>query len=400
MLRRVGVGLNQLAHLTDSELTVVAAPGQRPQPDVGAPSPRQPIVDPGPVAGETETLRLHATDVSSVRVELIRGGQPSKGTEPIAPFPEAIPLALPLVQNLRRRVEPRLDDLRRGADWERAHDPAEALRRVRIATRRLRCFLHLFEPIIGDVRARPLRKQLRRTARGIGPLRDWDALLALLHTEHANAEPLGKAALESAMAWVGARREPEVEQARKAIAKGDLCGLADAIDVELDRVCGRIMRLDDRLESEVIAWMERILKRNLEGAPIGEEPTETMLHDLRLRAKKVRYSAEMLAPANEHLGRARKHAKKVQRVLGKHRDTTRLGRVFEQVSDDLLRRSMTTLAAESKRMSSDFIVRTPALESSHIARFLELRVGSPAPPSLDERGGGSKTGITKMPEAW
>lgn len=308
------------------------------------------VVDDGPTITQAvsqsspDTIHLEATDVAAVRVELVRAGSATLTTKAAAPVE---PPALTLVLNLRRRIEPRLDDLRRGVSWEQAADPAETLRRARVATRRLRCFLQLFEPIIGRERARPLRKRLRSVARGLGPLRDWDALIGQLEAEHAKADLLGKAALEHVMVWARQQREKEIPRARKVIAKGDLPTIADAVDAELDRVYGRILRLDDRLEQEATGWMEPVLHRTFRGMPeIGEGASLEVLHDVRLRAKKLRYSAELIKPVLgvERYRELRKPAKRVQRALGEHRDRERLAQLLQRRTAALRAQGLRTLA--------------------------------------------------------
>ncbi|MCA9654735.1 MAG: CHAD domain-containing protein [Myxococcales bacterium] len=316
------------------ESTTVAAP------------PREPSITISPSA---DAVRLEATDIATVRVELVRVGPASTTVEsrPAAAPPIPTPShALALVANLRRRLEPRLDDLRRGGDWERADDPAEALRRLRVATRRLRSFTELFEPVLGRDRAKALRKRLRRIARGIGPLRDHDALLAQLEREHAAAEPLGQAALEMVMVWARERRESLVPAARRCIARAETERLASELEGELDRVYGRVLRLDERLEQEVPALMEPVLERALRGLPeTTDDQSLEVLHDLRLRAKRLRYAAELVQPT---LGRRyrelRKPAKQVQRALGEHRDRARLAQVLDQRAAVLRSQGLPTLA--------------------------------------------------------
>lgn len=242
---------------------------------------------------------------------------------PPAPVP-APPLARGMAQaaHLRARMEPRLAALRDGAAWEHAEDPAQTLRRLRVATRRLRAFTSLFAPIIGDKRATKLKRRLREITRGAGPRREWDALLEGLRAEHANAEPMAQAALEHVIARGEERRDEATRRARKALSGIDMAALADALDDELDRVCGRMLRLDDELPAHARAWLEPELRRMFAGMPDpkSEEEIEGW-HEVRKRAKSVRYAVALLRPTLEEvhaeLGRP---ARGVQRALGAHHD--------------------------------------------------------------------------------
>ncbi|MEX1367025.1 MAG: CHAD domain-containing protein [Nannocystaceae bacterium] len=307
-----------------------------------------------PLHPHVDEIRLEATDVATVRVELIGPSattverRQTTASESTSTATTSAParLDVAMVDNLRRRLEPRLADLRRGVDWEQTDDPVEALRRTRIATRRLRSFTELFEPMIGRERAKPLRKRLRTIARGIGPLRDWDALISLLLTEHAKAEPLGQAALEMVLVWAREQRESEVPRARKVIAKGQLYGLADELDEELDRVCGQVMRLDDGLRERLVGLLAPILDLAMLNMPfIQDSDGLEALHDARLRAKRWRYAVEMLEPlAGSSFCALRRPAKRMQRALGQHRDSSALHLAVERHVSDFSRRGLPTLS--------------------------------------------------------
>lgn len=326
-------------------------------------SPDTPAFRRPPTHGRTDEIHLEATDVATVRVELIGpsaatvGRQQTTAPEFASTTTPSVParLDVAMVDNLRRRLEPRLADLRRGVEWEQADDPVDALRRTRIATRRLRCFAELFEPMIGRERAKPLRKRLRTIARGIGPLRDWDALISLLLAEHGKAEPLGRAALEMVLVWAREQRESEVPRARTAIAKGQLCELANALDEELDRVCGRIMRLDEGLRRELSGLLTPVVDRTITAIPaLGRPQDLEQLHDIRLRAKRWRYTIEMLQPlTGPAFNSLRKPAKRLQRALGRHREISILLAMLERHAAGLVERELPTLADALRSMTVD-----------------------------------------------
>jgi CHAD domain-containing protein len=247
---------------------------------------------------------------------------------PLAPAPPsvALPPAIEQVAHLRARIEPPLARLRELAAWEGAEDPADAIRRVRVATRRLRAFVRLFAPLLGDKRARKLERRLRAVTRALGPMREHDVLLAGLRAEHTGAEPLVRAALEHVTAWAEGQRRKAVRRTSEALADVDAPALAAALDDELDRVCGRLLRLDDALPTHAAAWIEPELARAFEGMPKAQDDADLdALHDVRIRAKRLRYALELLRPMVPELHRSlRPPLRRLQSTLGEHREAAQL----------------------------------------------------------------------------
>ena len=279
---------------------------------------------------------------------------PPSREPPTRPTPSVQPsLGIAQATDLRSRVEPHLAAIRQGGTWEQAEDPVEAIHRLRVATRRLRAFTSLFAPLMGHERAHKLARRLRAITRALGPRREWDVLLEALRAEHAKAEPLTKAALEHVIAWAEGQRDGTTRKTRKALARTDLGALADALDSELDRVCGRVLRLDEELATQAKAWLEPELSRAFEGMPRPDREDEVeALHEVRKRAKRARYAVELLRPS---LGTAyadlRRPLKQVQSTLGRHRDATqRAERLHEQCAA-LADRGLRTLAGALERVA-------------------------------------------------
>lgn len=247
---------------------------------------------------------------------------PSASTAPTV----SITPALLQVGHLRDLVDPPLAILRDVAAWEQAEDPVEAVHRVRVATRRLRAFVRLFAPMLGSKRARRLERRLRAITRGLGPVREWDVLLAGLRAQAAHADPLARAAIEHVEAWAQAHRRKAVRRAHAALADEDAVALAEAIDAEVDRVCGRLLRHDDPLPARASALLEPERARALEGMPTPAGETDMdALHDVRIRAKRLRYALELLQPTlREPHGSLRPTLKRVQSTLGEHREAAQL----------------------------------------------------------------------------
>ncbi len=288
-----------------------------------------------------------------------------------ASTPAEVPLQTPAmaqVAHLRRRLEPHLTVLHEDVDWQHAEDPIEALRRLRVATRRLRAFTRVFAPMLGAKRARRLHKQLRRVTRGVGPLREWDVLLDGLLAEHAEADPLLRAALEYVIVDGRTQRAKAASQAEDAVARVDVRAVAERLDRDLDLVCGRLSRLDDRLPAEIWTLIEPTLERTFDRLPHPEHEHEVeTLHEVRVRAKRLRYALELLRPT---LGTAyrplRKPAKRIQRLIGEHHDRALLASVLGRHRALLDGQGLTTLAEALRPLEERLLAQRKDAHASAI----------------------------------
>ncbi len=220
----------------------------------------------------------------------------------------------PLSEHLRALLETQLRQLE-------AHDPGvrfgadpEDVHRFRVATRRTRALIRETRPLLGDA-LEPLAEELRFIAGVLGPVRDLDVLLEHLAVEVEELgadEPAGQELLHSL--------ELERETARALLLDAlaserygrllDDFGVAVATPPTLDR---------DAATDDVAGVAFRRLRQAAER--LGPEPTDEALHELRIKAKRARYAAELVSLRG---GRAAKRAveelKKVQDVVGEHQD--------------------------------------------------------------------------------
>lgn len=90
---------------------------------------------------------------------------------------EGLDPAGPLRPNVARIVSVRLDELRGFADEALAPDASEAQHNMRIAAKRLRYLLEIFEPCLGE-EAKAARGAAKRLQSVLGDLHDCDLMLA------------------------------------------------------------------------------------------------------------------------------------------------------------------------------------------------------------------------------
>ena len=180
-------------------------------------------------------------------------------------------------------------------------DPAEtdALRRYRVATRRLRSALRFFRDAYGDRETRSLRNGLSDLADALGRVRDLDVRVE--HLDHwsrerpedapADVEPLLVAwGRERNRAAAGLVRELDSRRHRRLLERLIAFVEAGSPQASGDDRPGRLTR--DRAASSIWAAFENVRAY----APVIPWADLATLHALRVDAKRLRYAIEFLAP--------------------------------------------------------------------------------------------------------
>ncbi len=252
-----------------------------------------------------------------------------------------------LATALAKIVGEQLERLTQHEPATRAGHEPEPLHQMRVAIRRLRAAMRFFEGALPARTRGALDDELRRLGRALAPVRDLDVQLERFgadepHAEHAathaSDDPEAHAARHAAMlealrGWLGAQREA----ARAA--------LLDALDGEryprlvarLERVAAGHERLLVRARTTAVSRrgadaIEKEHKRVLkQGSRIGSPPRARDLHELRIRAKRLRYVLEFVGDLSGREGRQLvKDLADLQELLGEHQDAC--------VGADVLRR--------------------------------------------------------------
>ncbi len=229
-------------------------------------------------------------------------------TTPHEPPPSAQRWAVLICQRQHQRFMARLPGMV-SPDDEYVHELRVALRRLRSAVK-----------VFSDVLPPPLvgmRGHLRTWARMLSPLRDDDIFIAFLqryighHTgEEAPATLLGHIRRQRARRLVQARRffsSPAfLRQSRQL---GEILGHAQS-PKESDSLAALAERQVNRHLAKAVKQSKDI--RTL---------SETQLHQLRIRCKRLRYACEFFEPADaKRLGKLADAAQAMQDHIGEHRD--------------------------------------------------------------------------------
>jgi CHAD domain-containing protein len=204
-------------------------------------------------------------------------------------------------------------------------DP-EGVHQARVATRRLRSDLRTFRTMLDPDWAVPLREELRWLGTVLGEARDADVLLARLQ---------GRVEMIPATEAPGVAQVIEALQQRRKEAHTALLASISAeryvalLDRSVEAAQFPIVRPEaDVPVKDLVPDLLDGPWRHLRGAvkAAGKHPGDLELHTVRIRAKRVRYAAEAVAPI---VGKpARKFADaaaELQGILGEHNDAVVAG---------------------------------------------------------------------------
>jgi CHAD domain-containing protein len=239
--------------------------------------------------------------------------------------PEPAPVELPATPTgadvVRSALSAGVAQLLRNDLGLRVGDDPESVHQARVATRRLRSHLRTFQPLLQEEWARELRDELGWLADQLGRVRDAEVLLEHLREE---AQRLPAEDARPAAALLGRLRETvarEKEGLRATIGGERYVRLLDRLVEAAERPA--LSEEAGLPAAEVLPARVRKAWRSLrrEVRQLGAEPEDAELHRCRILAKRVRYAAEVTAPAvGPDAERMAKAAAGLQTVLGEHQD--------------------------------------------------------------------------------
>lgn len=201
-------------------------------------------------------------------------------------------------------------------------DP-EGVHQMRVGTRRLRSDLRTFRPLLDRAVSDPLRDEMRWLAEILGAVRDPDVMAGRLRAGAERVlDDVDEPAIVAVLSCLDADRDRAVTTLHDTLGSDrylhlldDLVALAESPPL-LDEAGAPAAEALPGLVAKPWKYL-RHLVRDIEG-----EPSDEVLHDVRKRAKQVRYAAEAVEPAVGSPARqAAKGAKGLQDTLGDHQDT-------------------------------------------------------------------------------
>ena len=281
----------------------------------------------------------------------------------------------------------------------------EPLHDMRVASRRLRETLRLFQQYYAPARFRKLSRKARKTTRVLGLPREMDVNLEILRrcqfagglVVHATCEHL-LALFEAEQVRLKRRLLREFERLELKEFENDLRLLSDSAVPPRSKT-HRLFAEHQSAEFEL--FMQQMPQLLLDKAkPILEfQPTadslqnDTRLHELRIRTKKLRYALEILKPllpatsGDPPIDLCRT----LQDVLGEFHDHTVLIERLQQHQQELLQKGLLLLSHGCSRIAAELQEArqslTPKIEPAHhevihaLKAFLKPREDSAALPT-------------------
>src|SRR5579859_2986154 len=200
-------------------------------------------------------------------------------------------------------------------------DP-EGVHQARVGIRRLRSDLRTARPLLKTDEVRPLRRELDWLMGVLGEVRDHDVLLQRMRSDVAWLDALDRPGVDTVLAQALEDRTAAYERLRSAFRTARCAALLEATTaVAADPPFKS--RMARRPAAEV---MPRLVRRPLrdvrrEKHQLGDAPDDESLHRMRIEVKRLRYAAELAAPAvGAQAQRAARRLAEVQDVLGEHND--------------------------------------------------------------------------------
>lgn len=204
-------------------------------------------------------------------------------------------------------------------------DDIEYIHRLRVASRRLRAALNVFAECLPPERFRQWRKQARRTTRALGAARDADVQIAYLDTLAQQIEGsrhrAGVDRLRLRLQQARAARQAAVSKTLRRLQKGDLLAemQSELLPLPTDPPPGAIrMEYESGLYQNAYLFVSYRLQELLAYETHVAHPDRALeLHEMRIAAKRLRYTLEIFAPAyNGALDRFAESVRALQQSLG------------------------------------------------------------------------------------
>ncbi len=216
----------------------------------------------------------------------------------------------------------------------------EAVHQTRVAIRRLRAAMTLFRPLIADSAYPALTRELKWLSGQLGATRDIDVLLTETVQPAIAREPEAPGLAELA-AFIAARQEASRSALHEAMGspRSRKLMLNLLIWVEDGPWRGKPVAEGTRVESLKDLLARRLSSSRKKLAAMGEnlaDLPETELHEVRIRAKKLRYQAAFFdALASEGKGEKRFYRfvnslERVQESLGSIQDAQATAAFLEE----------------------------------------------------------------------
>ena len=214
--------------------------------------------------------------------------------------PEYRAFAAQAVLERLKRVARELDGVRSGSDIEYVH-------RMRVASRRLRTALRLFEKCFPGKPFRRWQKELRAITRALGRARALDVQIEFVRAfESAGRDARFRPGVKRLLLRLSQKRERAQRKVLKWLADFGASGVSEKMTAALSPLvtqgAGRVPPAE--LREDARNWIQRGADELLEYESYVTRPrANEELHAMRIAAKHLRYTLEVFEPLFAEEGR-------------------------------------------------------------------------------------------------
>lgn len=326
-----------------------------------------------------DRLRRHCRLLPSVESKFARGlhllGHAPSVVEP------ALVSSDDTVESAARKIVARhLARLRRHDPGVRIGKDPEAVHDMRVATRRMRAALRVFQHGFPKALRAYLRGELAWLARRLGAVRDLDVQLAALDRFCSDPGGPERAALAPYRAHLEGRRRQRHRSLLAALRSSRYLRLLaeiEAFTLADSRLLTRSRRAQEPVAKAGRKAIRKTFRRLLEhGDAIGVAPTAEELHALRIRAKRARYLLEFLRDLVDRPGRRLvKRLVELQDQLGAHQDSIVGVQAVRRYAESLDPRADAELGWHLERFAATQLRRAEKLGADFSATWRRLSHG-------------------------
>lgn len=199
---------------------------------------------------------------------------------------------------------------------------SESIHQARVATRRLRSNLKTVAAVLDPVWVRHTRDDLQWLGSALGKVRDCDVLASQFERERRKGavDAEGQAVLS---ALLRKERTVSCREVARVLDSDRYLTLLDRVHAAASNPPTADPSTSTELARDVLPTLAGVGWRDLRKAVrrARRRPSDRHLHKVRIRAKQVRYAAELSAPViGKQAVSTAKAAKQVQTLLGHHQD--------------------------------------------------------------------------------
>lgn len=217
------------------------------------------------------------------------------------------------VQNVAKEI----DGVRKAEDIECIHD-------MRVATRRMRSALALFNKCLPEKSAKKWNKTMRRVTRALGTARDTDVQMDFLQNFVDNlTESRYRPGIQRLLLRLRQHRDAAQKKVMDAMDELELSGVLDEMGGTLRRMRVRArMNFVDEGSPHVYQQAYLTISLRLEDMLayeiyVNQPDRIEELHAMRIAAKRLRYTMEVFGPLyKSDFKQLLKSVKKIQTILG------------------------------------------------------------------------------------